>query len=97
MQREIVKREVFLHCIVHDLRVTLSGIVGNLSRLKKGTLAPERAVAPAEKGLTQARRQLDMIRTVLELFSTELDRLEGFDSDPATAPDALHCVELALE
>ena len=84
------KKEVLLHCIVHDLKGPLTGIVGAL-----GLLA-SRDVAPAQRefldvAMRQASRLDLLIQGILGAFSAEVEALESFAFDPASAPDALAC------
>ena len=95
LRREVQKKEVLLHCIVHDLKGPLSGIVGGLSLLKRPTLAPDKAAEMIDMGLTLARKQESMIRLVLEVFSNEIQSMEAFETDAAKAPDAVECAEHA--
>ncbi len=87
LRYEVQKKDVLLHCIVHDLRGPLSSLVGALSLLKRGPLPPEKVEALLDVSLGQARRQDEMIRLVLDVFSAELEELESFERDPALAPD----------
>ncbi len=93
LRREIQKKELLLDCLVHDLKGPLSVIVGNLSLLRSPTLDPDRAQGLLATSLVHARKQLDMIRLVLDVFSAEIEAMEEFQVDPATAPDARACVE----
>ena len=91
LTREIQKKEVLLHCIVHDLKQPLNGIVGNLSLLRSLKLSPEKTREVADRGLAQVRRQVRMIRLVLDVFASELERFEEYHTSPDTAPDAIDC------
>ncbi len=89
LSHEMQVKDVLLHCIVHDLRGPLSSLVGAFSLLEKGTLDEEDVQEAIQIGLRQAKRQDEMIRHVLEVFSAEYEALRQFDDDPATAPDAV--------
>ncbi|MEM8714093.1 MAG: HAMP domain-containing sensor histidine kinase, partial [Planctomycetota bacterium] len=89
LSHEMQVKDVLLHCIVHDLRGPLSSLVGAFSLLKTGALEEEDRRETIELGLRQAKRQDEMIKHVLEVFSAEYDALRQFDDDPATAPDAV--------
>jgi signal transduction histidine kinase len=90
LEKEVQKKEVLLHCIVHDLKGPLTGIVGAV-----GILAA-RDAAPAQKefldlALRQANRLDMLIQGILGAFSAEVEALESFTFDPAAAPDAFAC------
>jgi signal transduction histidine kinase len=87
LQREVLKKEVLLHCIVHDLRVPLASIVGGLSLLRSDGRLRDQERHLVELGLEAARRQEALIRQVLEVFAAELDELQSFSRSGATAPD----------
>ncbi|MFT5734065.1 MAG: signal transduction histidine kinase [Paracoccaceae bacterium] len=89
LSHEMQVKDVLLHCIVHDLRGPLSGLLGAFSLLKKGSLDAEDTAETIELGLRQAKRQDEMIRHVLDVFAAEYEALRQFDDDPATAPDAV--------
>lgn len=97
LRREIDLKEVLLHCIVHDLKGPLSGMVGSMSLLRKRDLAPARVAELLELGLEQARAQEAMMRTILEAFSAEIADLDAFDTDPAQAPDLLAALRAVRE
>lgn len=97
LRREIDLKEVLLHCIVHDLKGPLSGMVGSMSLLRKPDLAPARVAELIALGLEQARAQESMMRTILEAFSAEIADLDAFESDPAQAPDLLAVLRAVRE
>lgn len=95
LQREVQDKEVLLHCVVHDLKTPLASIYGNLSLLKSGKLAPERALQLMQLSLAEAKRQESMIRQLLQVFEAELRALASFDTLPGLAPDLRQCVRVA--
>ena len=95
--REIDQKEVLLHCIVHDLKGPLSGMVGSMSLLSKRELSRDRTLELLELGLEQARAQEAMIRTVLEVFASEVEDLESFESEAAHAPDLVRVLRSTVE
>lgn len=97
LRDEVAKKELLLHCIVHDLKGPLSGVLGHLSLLEARELAAPRAREIAGKALVQARRQLDMIRQVSELFAAELHELESFETRAPFAPDLAEVLRAAVE
>ena len=89
LSHEIQVKDVLLHCIVHDLRGPLSSLVGAFSLLETGQLDEADRKEAIEMGLRQAKRQDEMIRHVLDVFSAEYEALRQYDDDPATAPDVV--------
>ncbi len=89
LSHEMQVKDVLLHCIVHDLRGPLASLVGAFSLLESGRLDALDQKETIEMGLRQAKRQDEMIRHVLDVFSAEYEALRQYDDDPATAPDAV--------
>lgn len=90
LEKEAQKKEILLHCIVHDLKGPLTGIVGAVGILSA------RGAAPAERefldiAMRQATRLDLLIQAILNAFSAEVDALESFVFDPDSAPDAFAC------
>ena len=48
-----------------------------------------------ELGLSQARKQESMIRLILDVFSKEIESMQSFETEAATAPDLIECVHAA--
>jgi signal transduction histidine kinase len=88
--KETQKKEILLHCIVHDLAGPLAGIKGCLSLLKSENLSPKGREL-LEAGLGQTVKQEKWIRTILDVFAAEVASIEAFTSDPAQVPDAAIC------
>jgi signal transduction histidine kinase len=87
--REAQRKEVLLHCIVHDLKSPLSGIVGALSMLAKKCPPDQREMLAI--GLRSANRLELLIQGILAAFKAEIEALESFEFDPASAPNAIAC------
>jgi signal transduction histidine kinase len=94
--REIQKKEILLHCIVHDLSQPLTAIRGSLSLLKFQSMAPE-FKEMLEIAVRQAEKQETMIRGILEAFSAELVAQHDVESDPKKAPDLARCAQKTVE
>ena len=94
--REIQKKEILLHCIVHDLSQPLTAIRGSLSLLKLQSMAPEfkEVLEIAER---QSEKQETMIRGILEAFSAELAAQKAIESDPEKLPDLVRCAQKTVE
>jgi signal transduction histidine kinase/CheY-like chemotaxis protein len=71
LMREIQKKEILLHCIIHDLSQPLSAMRGCFNCLTIGDL-PADLKKFAEAGQRESLRQEQMIRGILEAFSGEL-------------------------
>jgi signal transduction histidine kinase/CheY-like chemotaxis protein len=96
LQREIQKKEILLHCIIHDLSQPLS-----VMSVALDSLADER-VSKRGKGLLELGRkasdqQSSMIRDVLQVFSADLKASLEAESTADLAPDLLHCAQAVLE
>ena len=87
---ETNKKEILLHCIVHDLSGPLSGINGALDILRSEKLSPE-ARRFLELGRLGVRQQANFIGDLLDSFRAEMGWADAGVSDPAQAPDILRC------
>ena len=69
--REIQKKEILLHCIIHDLSQPLTAMRGcfNLMSLQDLSADLRRMV---ETGERESNRQEQMIRGILQAFSADL-------------------------
>jgi len=94
--REIQKKEILLHCIIHDLSQPLSAMRGCFNCLTIGDLPPD--LKPfVETGQRESYRQEQMIRGVLEAFSGDLpaQKKSQANEPPATA-DLAACARHAV-
>lgn len=89
LSREIQKKEVLLHCIVHDLAGPLMGIRGGFELLSMTESLSEEGRELIEIGLRQSKRQEKLIGEILQAFASEIEQFEAFSVDRASAPDAL--------
>lgn len=84
--KEINKREVLLHCIVHDLSTPLAGVKGSLELMGTDGLIHPDGSKLHEIGLNQIAKMQRMIAEILETFSAETMR--SHTQSPANdAPD----------
>ncbi|HQR38798.1 MAG TPA: HAMP domain-containing sensor histidine kinase [Blastocatellia bacterium] len=88
MLRETQKKEILLHCIVHDLKGPLNGIVGSVSLLAGQDVDPSQKEM-YDIALRQASKLDMLIQGILSAFSAEIASLESFEFDKSQAPDAL--------
>jgi signal transduction histidine kinase/HPt (histidine-containing phosphotransfer) domain-containing protein len=86
--KEIQKKEILLHCIVHDLSQPLSAMRGSFDCLEKETDA-ERIEKFIDLGKNASVRQEAMIREILNAFSTDMQGTLDAESSPDAAPDLL--------
>jgi signal transduction histidine kinase/DNA-binding NarL/FixJ family response regulator len=90
--REIQKKEILLHCVIHDLSQPLSAMRGCFSLLAAEKLSPKLR-GLIEIGQRQSRNQEDLIRGILQAFSAELTAQETIHRDAAHAPDLARCAQ----
>lgn len=86
--KENQKKEVLIHCIIHDVAGQLSGINCCLALLELENLT-EKGKQRLEIGRKQTIQQEKLIREILSAFSTEVKSLEGFTNGSEKVPDAL--------
>jgi signal transduction histidine kinase/CheY-like chemotaxis protein/HPt (histidine-containing phosphotransfer) domain-containing protein len=94
--REIQKKEILLHCIIHDLSQPLNAMRGCFNLLSMETL-PDEQHRMIETGQRESQRQEQMIRGILEAFSGELAVQQGAPSAAADAPDIAACAQRVIE
>jgi signal transduction histidine kinase/HPt (histidine-containing phosphotransfer) domain-containing protein len=86
--REIQKKEILLHCIVHDLSQPLSAMLGSFDCLAL-EVDPKNAAKFIELGKHAGQQQELMIREILSAFSAELQVNLAAEQDENSAPDLL--------
>jgi signal transduction histidine kinase len=94
--KEIQKKEILLHCIVHDLAGPLLGIKGGYELLANENLSASGRKF-LEIGLRQADKQEKLIKQILQAFAAEVESLDSFTIDPAQAPDAASSIKEVVE
>lgn len=90
--RETQKKEILLHCVIHDLSQPLSAMRGCFSLLAAEKLSPKLR-GLIEIGQQQSQNQEELIRGILRAFSAELAAQETVHRDAASAPDLLKCAQ----
>ena len=88
--REVQKKEILLHCIVHDLSQPLTAMRGCFAMLASESTSPE-VEELVQVGRRQAEKQETMIREILQAFSTEVSAQQGLDAGPGQEPSLLEC------
>ena len=94
--KEIQKKEILLHCIVHDLVQPLTVMRLTFSLLSADESLPASLKRTVETAEIQSRKQEEMIRDILNAFSAELAARKTLEEDPTKAPDLARCEEKAL-
>jgi len=90
LQKEIQKKEILLHCIVHDLSQPLTAMRGcfEILALEEGTARARQVV---EVGRQQSEQQEEMIREVLKAFSADLQESIASVAASHALPNLLTC------
>ncbi|MBN8726000.1 MAG: HAMP domain-containing histidine kinase [Acidobacteria bacterium] len=96
LSKEIQKKEILLHCIIHDLNTPLNSMKGALSLISLEELSNE-AKELVTIGLNQADKQAKLIREVLDVFAAEVASLNNFSSNINKAPNLLLCLQEVIE
>lgn len=94
--QEIEKKEILLHCIVHDLVQPLTVMRLCFNLLSANERLPSSLKQTVEMAEAQSRKQEEMIRDILNAFSAELAARKTLEEDPTKAPDLARCEEKAV-
>ncbi len=90
------KKDVLIHCIIHDIAGQLSAINCCLALLEFENLTPK-GKYHLEIGRKQSIKQEMLIRDILDLFSAEVLSLEAFTISLEIAPNILSSVQEVIE
>jgi signal transduction histidine kinase len=90
--REVLKKEILLHTIVHDLSQPLTAMRGCFSMMSAEPI-PDELQELVDIGRRQAEKQESMIREILQAFSSEVAAQHAIHSDPGQAPDVAQCAK----
>ncbi|BAY27214.1 histidine kinase [Calothrix sp. NIES-2100] len=90
------KKEILIHCIIHDIAGQLSSINCCLALLEFENLTPK-GEERLNIGRQQTIKQEMLIREILNAFSAEMRSLEAFTLDAEQAPDILASVQEAIK
>lgn len=94
--KENQKKEILIHCLIHDVAGQLSGINCCLALLELENLTPK-GRERLEAGKKQSIKQEMLLREILNAFSSEVNSQEQFYSDPIYAPDILTTIREVVE
>ncbi|AFY33133.1 sensor histidine kinase KdpD [Calothrix sp. PCC 7507] len=89
------KKEVLIHCIIHDIAGQLSSINCCFALLELENLTPK-GQERLEIGRMQSIKQEMLIREILDAFSAEVQSLEAFTISPENAPNILISIQEAI-
>src|SRR5580704_3711523 len=93
---EIQKKEILLHCIVHDLSQPLNAMSGCFNLLSLEHL-PAGLRKLVKTGQSESQRQELMIRGILSAFSGDLLAQQSTSDKGTAAPDLTVCAQKAIE
>jgi signal transduction histidine kinase/CheY-like chemotaxis protein len=96
LQREIQKKEILLHCIIHDLSQPLS-VMSVAFDCMTGERISSRGKDLLELGKRAGDQQSTMIRDVLQVFSADLKASLKAETQTSAAPDLLAGIESVLK
>lgn len=90
--KEIQKKEILLHCIFHDLAGQLATFIYCLELLGLESLS-ERGRERLNIGRRQVKVQEELVKEIVQAFSSEIESLEEVVVDPVQVPDLLVCAQ----
>lgn len=90
------KKEVLIHCIIHDIAGQISSINCCFALLELESLTPK-GQERLEIGRKQSIKQEMLIKEILNAFSAEVQSLEAFTSAVEDAPNVLKSVQEAIK
>lgn len=94
--KENQKKEILIHCIIHDIAGQLSGINCCLALLEFENLTPK-GNERLQIGRKQSIKQEMLIREILDAFSAEVQSLEYYTVDIEQAPNILNAAKEVIE
>jgi signal transduction histidine kinase len=93
---ETSKKEILLHCVIHDLSGPLAGIMGAIEILAKEKLSKD-GRRFLDHARVAARQQADFINSLLECFRAEMGLLESLENAEGRGPDIIAAARGVLE
>ncbi|WP_392530727.1 sensor histidine kinase [Nostoc sp. C117] len=94
--KDNLKKDVLIHCVIHDIAGQLSAINCCFSLLEFENLTPK-GKEYLEIGIKQCLKQEMLIQDILAIFSTELTSLENSSLDVENAPNLLTSIQEVIE
>jgi hypothetical protein len=95
LAREIQKKEILLHCIVHDLSQPLSVMHVAMDSLSEESIS-ERSKQFLTLGKHASNQQETMIRQILQTFSDDLRASLDAGTEAASSADLLDCARTTM-
>lgn len=95
LQREIQKKEILLHCIIHDLSQPLSVMSAAFDSMIDERVS-DRGKDLLELGRKAGEQQLMMIRDILQVFSEDLKASLDAENKAESGADLLSCAKSVL-
>lgn len=95
LAREIQKKEILLHCIVHDLSQPLSVMHVAMDSLSEESIS-ERSKQFLTLGKHASSQQEMMIRQILQTFSDDLRTSLDAGTEGSVSPDLLECARKTM-
>ena len=96
LQREIQKKEILLHCIIHDLSQPLS-VMSVAFDCMAGEQISSRGKSLLELGKRAGDQQSTMIRDILQVFSGDLKASLSAENQTNAAPDLTGLRRISFE
>ena len=90
------KKDVLIHCLIHDIAVELSAINCCFALLEFENLTPK-GKEYLETGIKQCLKQEMLIKDILDAFSTEAALTENSHIDIEEAPNILSSIQEVIE
>ena len=95
LAREIQKKEILLHCIVHDLSQPLSVMHATMDSLSQESIS-ERSRQFLTLGKRASDQQETMIRQILQTFAADLRATLDEGTEGNSSADLLNCARKAM-
>lgn len=95
--RELERKDVLIHCIVHDLTTPLNSMLGSLSLLEEEAPSAGRSKELIHIAANAALHQRELIRDILDTFAAERSELVAPFDDFGVTPDLWDAVAVARE
>jgi signal transduction histidine kinase len=99
LSHEMERKDVLIHCIVHDLAGPLSSILGSLSLLDERPPGAEGAPGSelVRVAMLAALRQRELLREILDTFAAERTAIDVAIDDFVIAPDLGDAIAQVIE
>lgn len=86
--KEIEKRQVLLECIMHDLGTPVATVLMSLQHIARHLSEQQRGLQTAvQRAIAQSNRQRQLIRSIAEVFSSDLSVPSDLDPNHPDVPD----------